>query len=143
MEILLSRGYTEFVRLDAGGQGNVYRTMKGGKLYAVKVVRIEHSRSQSSPSIKSQAQPQAPTVEVDLRRELEITPQLRHPNCIRVLEMFRTRTNVYIVMDFLPCGTIGSKVRKEGPLCEWNVKVWFPGIVHAVLYLHNHQIAHR
>ena len=43
----------------------------------------------------------------------------------------------------MPNGTIGSVVRKNGPLCEWNTKLWFCPIASALKYLHDHKIAHR
>ena len=77
----------------------------------------------------------------DLKRELAISRALRHPNCIHVEDLFRTR--VYIVMDFMPNGTVGSVVRKNGPLCEWDIKIWYPAILSAVAYLHRNKVAHR
>lgn len=86
MEALIKRGYQEFTRIDSGGQANVYRTTKNGRLFAIKVVAVEEK---------------AGNLEDDLKRELTITRSLRHPNCIRVEELFRSRTRVYIVMDFM------------------------------------------
>ena len=79
----------------------------------------------------------------DLKRELSIARALRHPNCIRVEDLFRTKYRVYIVMDFMPNGNVGNVVRKNGPLCEWNLKIWFPAILKAIAYLHSNKIAHR
>ncbi|KAJ6217788.1 hypothetical protein RDWZM_008945 [Blomia tropicalis] len=128
MEILVKRGYTEFNRIDSGGQGNVYRTTKDGHVYAIKVI----------PVIDRDAQ-----LDNDLKRELSISKSLHHPNCIQIKDLFRTKTRVYLVMDFMPNGTIGNLVRKEGPLCEWNTKAWFCPIAKAVSYLHANMIAHR
>lgn len=129
MDNLTKRGYSGFIRVDSGGQGNVYKSFKNGKTYAIKVVRIEES---------DQAK-----LDDDIRRELNITNSIRHPNCMHVEELFRTMTRVYIVMDFMPNGSIGHLVRRGGPLDEWNVKAWFPAIARAVKYLHEHNIAHR
>ena len=84
MDILLTRGYTTFVRVDSGGQGNVYRTIKNDKLFAIKVVPIDKRRD-GTPA----------PLEDDLKRELTITRGLRHPNCIRVEEIFRTKVISY------------------------------------------------
>ena len=46
-------------------------------------------------------------------------------------------------MDFMPNGNVGTVVRKNGPLCEWNLKIWFPAICKAIAYLHKNSIAHR
>ncbi|KAI2805308.1 hypothetical protein RDWZM_008613 [Blomia tropicalis] len=129
MDVFLKRGYTSFHKLDAGGQANVYHTTKDGQDYAIKVVHVED--------------PKNPKLDDDLKRELQIVRNLRHPNCIHVEELFRTRNKIYIVMHFMPNGNIGNVVRKKGPLCEWNVKLWFCPIGRAMKYLHEHKIAHR
>ncbi|XP_017494670.1 PREDICTED: CBL-interacting serine/threonine-protein kinase 11-like [Rhagoletis zephyria] len=99
MDELLKRGYEQFVKIDAGGQANVYRTVKNGVVYAIKVVRVEN--------------PLCPKLDDDLKRELTIVRNLKHPNCIKIEELFRTRSKIYIIMEFMPNGTIGSLVRKH------------------------------
>lgn len=47
------------------------------------------------------------------------------------------------IYTFRPNGTVGSVVRKRGPICEWNIKIWFPGMLKAIAYLHRHRVAHR
>lgn len=129
MDVLMKRGYESFVKLDSGGQANVYKSYKNNKLYAIKVVHVEN--------------PNNPKLDDDLKRELQIVRNLKHPNCIHVEELFRTKNKIYIIMDYMPNGTIGSVVRKNGPLCEWNAKLWFCPIARAIKYLHEHKIAHR
>lgn len=129
MDVIMKRGYSSFQRIDSGGQANVYKSSKNNKVFAIKVVHVENPNSKK--------------LDDDLKRELQIVRNLKHPNCIHVEELFRTRNKIYIIMDFMPNGTIGSVVRKDGPLCEWNTKVWFCPIGRAIKYLHEHKIAHR
>lgn len=129
MDVIIKRGYTGFERVDAGGQANVYATMKDGKKFAIKVVPVP-------PEDQTK-------LDDDLRRELMILSGIHHPNCIKVMDLFRSKSRVYIVMDFMPNGTIGGVVRKQGPLSEWQCKTWFPAMARAVKYLHEHAIAHR
>ncbi|UXI17538.1 serine/arginine-rich splicing factor 1-like [Sarcoptes scabiei] len=129
MNVLLRRGYKTLIKLDQGGQGRVYKSELNGKNVAIKVVHVED--------------PKNPRLDDDLKRELQIIRNLRHPNCIKVLELFRTRKKVYIIMDFMPNGNIGNLIRKFGPICEWNAKAWFCPVARAILYLHDYAIAHR
>ena len=46
-------------------------------------------------------------------------------------------------MDFMPNGTIGSYVRKNDGIDEWNAKCWFCPIARAVRYLHASNVSHR
>ena len=131
MDHLEKRGYRDFVRIDSGGQANVYSTNKDGRRLAVKVVKVDLKENEPAE------------LDEDLKRELYIIQGLRHPNTMQVEECFRTMNRVYIVMPFMPNGSIGNFVRERGPLCEWNCKVWFPPIARAIRYLHRHMIAHR
>ena len=127
---LIKRGYSDFIPFDSGGQANLYKTFKDGRTYAIKVSKVK-STNESHALDKNQ------------RLELQIIDSLRHPNCIRVREMFRTKDRLYIVMDFMPNGNVNTVVQKVGPLCEWNCRCWFPPIARAVMYLHQHKVAHR
>ena len=46
------RFYQQLVKLDSGGQANVYRTRKGGEDYAIKVVRIENPNNKLDDDLK-------------------------------------------------------------------------------------------
>lgn len=128
LDILAQRGYRTFVKLDSGGQGRVYKTVKNNRIYACKVVSVDNPKGK---------------MDDDLMREITITKNLKNPNCIKVVDLFRSKNKIYIMMEFMPNGTIGSYVRKRGPLCEWNTKSWFCPIARAVKYLHDNRIAHR
>ncbi|CAG2165667.1 unnamed protein product, partial [Oppiella nova] len=127
-EVLKKRGYSMFVPLDSGGQGNVYKTTKNKVTFAAKVVHIDSNDK---------------NLDDDLKRELTIIRNVKHPNCIRVEDMFRTKHKVYIIMDFMPNKSIGDEVDTKGPICEWKGKLYFAQISSAIKYLHRHNIAHR
>lgn len=132
IDYLVSRGYIGFTPLDIDSQGNnVYQTRKNGRQFTVKVIHIK-----AAVAVNEKTQ-------IDLVRELNILQSLRHPNCLQMVESFRTNSKVYIVMPFLAGGTMHSVISSFGPLCEWNVKSWFPAIALAVRYLHHNKVAHR
>ena len=78
MDVLIKRGYTGFERIDYGGQANVYKTIKEGKKHAIKVVAVP---------LEDQAK-----LDDDLRRELTILSSIKHPNCIKVDDLFRSKS---------------------------------------------------
>lgn len=132
IDYLTSRGYIGFTPMYIGFQrNNVYQTRKNGCLYAVRVIHIKSAFAVNEK------------IQMDLACELKILQSLRHPNCLQMVESFRTNSKVYIVMPFLVGGTMHSVVNNFGPLCEWNVKAWFPAIALAVRYLHHNKVAHR
>ena len=130
-DFLTCRGYIGFTPIEIGSRGSVYQTSKDGHLLAVKVFHISAVTEVALAA---------------LVRELSILQSVRHPNCQRVVESMRTTkcSKVYIVMEpFLsPGATMHSVVTNFGPLCEWNVKTWFPPIALAIRYLHHSKIAH-
>ena len=129
MEVLRKRGYESLTHLDSGGQGNVYKTTKNKVIYAAKVVHIENVDK---------------SLDEDLQRELSIIRNVKHPNCIHVEDIFRTKHKVYIVMDFMPNKSIGDEVDGKGKaICEWKSKIYFCQIASAIKYLHKYNIAHR
>lgn len=125
-EILKKRGYSNFVKLDSGGQGNVYKTWKNKILFAAKVVHIEDEDN-----------------EEELKRELAIIKNVKHPNIIRVEDLFRTKHKMYIVMKFMPNKCISDEIDKSGPYCESKAKLCFSEIANGIKYLHRHSVAHR
>lgn len=129
MEELTKRGYESFLRIDEGGQAKVYKSRRKDRTVAIKVVRVED--------------PNNPKLDEDLKRELQIVRNLRHPNCIKVEELFRTKSKIYIIMEYMPNGTVGSYIRENGEICEWNARLWFCPTAKAVKYLHDRKIAHR
>jgi len=132
---LEERGYRGFQKIDSGGQANVYCTYKvdgeeGSRAFAIKVVHLGEATPPSN-------------MDEDLKRELAIVRNLKHRNCIRIEELLRTKSKIYIVMDYMNGGTIGQVVRKRGSLCEWNTKAWWSPVARAIKYLHEYRIAHR
>lgn len=132
MEQLSKRGISGMTPLDSGGQGNVYRALYNGKLCAVKVTPIKLKNADDDRKL-----------DVELQRELQISSRLRHPSCMAVWDIFRTKTRVYTVMPLMAGGSIGKKIREEGPRCEHNAKAWFCPIARAIRYLHNNKVVHR
>ncbi|XP_054155551.1 testis-specific serine/threonine-protein kinase 1-like [Oppia nitens] len=130
LKVLSKRGYKNFAKLDSGGQGNVYKTSKNDIQYACKVIKVDNQTKDGK-------------MDDDSKREISILKNLKHCNCITIVDLFRTKHKVYIMMDFMPNGTIGSYVRHNDGISEWQAKCWFCPIARAVRYLHQHRVAHR
>lgn len=132
-DYLKQRGYEIVQKIDSGGQGTVYQARKEERgLVALKVIKIKRKHKHKGDDLQ-----------LDLQRELTIISKIRHPNIIEIYEILRTKHKVYIFMEYAECGTLGSLVRKNGPLPEDVCKSYFRPIVSALLYLHENSIAHR
>lgn len=60
----------------------MYKALKDGKACAIKVTEVKKVDDDGK-------------LDRDLRREVEITSRLSHPNCMAIWEIFRTKSKVY------------------------------------------------
>ena len=65
------------------------------------------------------------------------------PNIVRFVEHIDWKDYIYIIMEFVPAGDLGSLVNKQGPLPESIVNTMAIQLVSALKYLHDNGITHR
>jgi serine/threonine protein kinase len=74
--------------------------------------------------------------------EARVLAKFRHPNIVRVNQIFETNNTAYIVMEYAKGETLDELLKREGPLSEQQTKhILFPVLdglkrVHAQHYLH-------
>ena len=79
-----------------------------------------------------------------LRLEIKVLKKLVHPHIVKVYDLVKTRSNVFIFMEYCPDGSIFKKLQtQKKPISELNAKVWFSQILGALSYCHSKGIAHR
>ncbi|RWS24174.1 serine/threonine protein kinase-like protein 5 [Leptotrombidium deliense] len=132
--VFTRKGYKLKDRLAAGAFGQVYSAYKiseGEKeMCAVKVMDLE----KCSEKFKQKFLP----------RELSILIQVRHPNAIRIFDIFKSNNKIYIFMEFAPNGTIADHLQKNGPMDEKSTLEWFYQSGDALHFMHSELgIAHR
>src|SRR5438552_2021024 len=50
------------------------------------------------------------------KREIEIVAGLEHPNVVRAYDVLQTRTQLYLVLEYVPGQDLGNVVKERGPL---------------------------
>jgi serine/threonine protein kinase len=50
------------------------------------------------------------------RREIEILGRLQHPHLVRALDVIHTRTQLYLVLEYIEGRDLGTLVKERGPL---------------------------
>ena len=75
--------------------------------------------------------------------EMRIMRRLRHRHIVQYIEHLEDRNNMYIVMEFVPGGDLGSIIGEKGPLPEDTVKDVARQTLLALEYLHRRRITHR
>jgi serine/threonine protein kinase len=55
---------------------------------------------------------------VELRHEIDSLRRLNHPNIIKMLEVFQSKSNIMIIMEHCPFGDLGKKkFKSEAEIC--------------------------
>ena len=122
--------------LGKGSFGEVYLTkkVKGTELYATKRMnRAEYSKPENYKR---------------LMNEISILQKIKHPNIVRLVEVKKTKSHIYIVTEFCNGGSLSENLNKfinanRKPFSEEIVQYLMRQIVSAINYLHKNKIVHR
>jgi tRNA A-37 threonylcarbamoyl transferase component Bud32 len=124
--------YQILEQLGEGGMATVYKAYdtRLERFVAIKVIRID----QFAPSTLNEMMRR-------FEREAKALAQLSHPNIVHVHDYGEYEGAPYLVMEYLPCGTLAQ--RPSAPM-PWQqaVHVLLP-IAQALTYAHQHNIIHR
>ncbi|KAK9084443.1 hypothetical protein Scep_030914 [Stephania cephalantha] len=77
-----------------------------------------------------------------IKREIGILKQLRHPNIVRLHEVLASKTKIYLVLEYVSGGELYYRIEK-GRLSEVNSRKVFQQLIDAVSYCHDKDIYHR
>jgi hypothetical protein len=132
MESLIGREFGRYrviEKLGEGGMATVYKALdiRLDRLVALKVIRMD--RDSSGDFIKR------------FEREAKALAKLSHPNIVHVNEYGEFEGIPFIVMDFVPNGTLKQRMGKPIPWME-AIRFIIP-IANALDYAHKHSVIHR
>ncbi len=82
-------------------------------------------------------------VEKQVRREIEIHSNLRHPNIIRFYGHFHDSKRVFLILEFAGKGELYKHLRKENKFPEWKAAQYIAQMAAALKYLHKKHVMHR
>jgi serine/threonine protein kinase len=69
--------------------------------------------------------------------------KLRHPNVVRMYEVFETADHIYMVLELGQGGSLKAHLRSQKVLVETEAQTYFAQIVSALDYIHRQGILHR
>eukprot|EP00956_Cyclotella_meneghiniana_P016554 scaffold26128_cov55-Cyclotella_meneghiniana.AAC.4 len=143
-----SIGVVSLVKRRKGTEGgSAYHSNKGilHKLFNCSCIRNNSSTS-SSPlnndlyAIKSiQLSLLQDSYLDELRNEIEVLRSLDHPNIVKAYEVYETKRNIYVVMEY--CG--GGDLYSRAPYTEDQVAYLMNQLCSAIAHMHKHQVTHR
>ncbi|CAN8075596.1 unnamed protein product [Agarophyton chilense] len=108
------------------------------------VVRGIHRQTRDVVAIKELSKTLCNEQDLDfLQREIDILLALKHPNVIRMSDLFESPETLYVVLDYMDGGTLHSFIASNSPLSEANVRDVMRDILSGVQYVHSKGIVHR
>ncbi|KAI8082070.1 kinase-like domain-containing protein [Thamnidium elegans] len=117
--------------LGKGNFGHVFlaREKKSGFIVALKVL---YKRQLATTNIEKQ-----------LRREVEIQGNLRHPNILRLYGYFHDETRVFLILEFAAKGELFAELQSKKKFTEYEAAKYVAQMTNALLYLHSKRVIHR
>jgi hypothetical protein len=82
-------------------------------------------------------------VEKQVRREIEIQQNLRHPNVLRLYGYFHDEKRIFLMLEFAGKGELYKQLSKYGCFSERRSSRYIDQMADALLYLHSKHIIHR
>lgn len=82
-------------------------------------------------------------VERQVRREIEIQSNLRHPNVLQLFGHFHDSKRVFLILEFAGKGELYKHLRRESRFPEWKAAQYISQMASALRYLHRKHVIHR
>ncbi|KAF9465985.1 other/AUR protein kinase [Collybia nuda] len=82
-------------------------------------------------------------VEKQIRREIEIQQNLRHPNVLRLYGYFHDSKRIFLMLEFAGKGELYKQLSKHGHFSEKRSSRYIDQMADALMYLHGKHVIHR
>jgi aurora kinase, other len=82
-------------------------------------------------------------VEKQVRREIEIQSNLRHPNILKLYGHFHDSRRIFLILEFAGQGELYKHLRKQNRFPEWKAAQYIAQMANALRYLHRKHVIHR
>jgi len=82
-------------------------------------------------------------VEKQIRREIEIQQNLRHPNVLRLYGYFHDEKRIFLMLEFAGKGELYKQLSKQGRFSERRSSRYVDQMADALVYLHSKHVIHR
>ena len=78
-----------------------------------------------------------------IQSEIEIMKRVEHDNIVKLLDVYQTNNNMYIVTEFCQEGDLRGYIKKKKRLGEMGALKFLRDIIGGFKYLHSQEIIHR
>lgn len=119
------------------------RPLGQGKFGRVYLAREKESKFIVGIKVLNKAQLQKESMECQLRREIEVQSQLRHPNIIRLYGFFWDQTRIYLIVEYAARGELFKMLRDAERFDQKTAANYIVQMCNAIHYCHTKHIIHR
>lgn len=119
------------------------RPLGTGKFGHVYLAREKNSKFIVGMKVLNKSQLQKASMEHQLRREIEVQSQLRHPNIVRMYGYFYDRTRIYLLIEYAARGELFKILRTAGRFDEATAALYIIQMCSAINYCHSKHVIHR
>ncbi|XP_051138199.1 serine/threonine-protein kinase Aurora-3 [Andrographis paniculata] len=78
-----------------------------------------------------------------LRREMEIQTDLRHPNVLRLFGWFHDATRIFLILEYAHGGELYKELSKSHRFSERQAATYIASLAQALAYCHGKHVIHR
>ncbi|KAI1324877.1 Pkinase-domain-containing protein [Xylariaceae sp. FL0255] len=125
------------------GMFEIGRPLGKGKFGRVYLARERTSGFICALKVLHKSELQHGNVERQVRREIEIQSNLRHPNILQLFGHFHDSKRVFLILEFAAKGELYKHLRRENRFPEWKASQYIAQMASALRYLHRKHIIHR
>ncbi|CAJ2510153.1 Uu.00g060530.m01.CDS01 [Anthostomella pinea] len=125
------------------GMFEIGRPLGKGKFGRVYLARERTSGFICALKVLHKSEIQQGRVEKQVRREIEIQSNLRHPNILQLFGHFHDNKRVFLILEFAGKGELYKHLRKENRFPEWKASQYIAQMASALRYLHRKHVIHR
>ncbi|KAG9246962.1 threonine protein kinase [Calycina marina] len=125
------------------GMFEIGRPLGKGKFGRVYLARERSSGFVCALKVLMKNEIQQGKVEKQVRREIEIQSNLRHPNVLQLYGHFHDSSRIFLILEFAGKGELYKHLRKENRFPEWKAAQYIAQMAAALKYLHKKHVMHR
>lgn len=125
------------------GMFEIGKPLGKGKFGRVYLARERSEQFICALKVLHKSELQQGKVEKQVRREIEIQSNLRHPNILRLYGHFHDSKRIFLILEFAGKGELYKLLRKESRFPEWKAAQYIAQMAAALKYLHKKHVIHR
>ncbi|KYK57808.1 serine/threonine-protein kinase Eg2 [Drechmeria coniospora] len=125
------------------GMFEIGRPLGKGKFGRVYLAKERTSGFICALKVLHKSELQVGGVERQVRREIEIQSNLRHPNILQMFGHFHDSKRVFLILEFAGKGELYKHLRRENRFPEWKAAQYIAQMASALRYLHRKHVIHR